>query len=410
MWPRRDLLLAAATAATALHVLDDATLHREPGTTIADHVTGAGATLVVLAVAAIVFPRLRAGAQATFALLLGLFALTLGAVHVAEIALQGRVSGGDVTGLLALAAGACALAVGALALWRSRSREGSRARRYGRRALRAVAALAVGMFVVVPVLLAVALTHKPRAAVKAADLGRPYETVTLRTRDGLDLAGWYVPSRNGAAVIAFPGRRQPVPHARMLVRHGYGVLLLDMRGTAESDGDPNPFGWGSNADVEAAVDFLSRRADVRPGKIGGLGLSVGGEQLLEAAATDQRLAAVVSEGAGYRTLHEALEQGGTGTWLLAPQTAMLFGAIRVLSPAPPPEPLDQLVPRIAPRALLLIEAGHGQGGEELNGLYYSRAGQPKQHWLIPEAHHTGGLAQRPAEYERRVIGFFDRYL
>ena len=410
MWPRRDLLLTAATAATALHVLDDATLHREPGTTIADHVTGAGATLAVLAVAAVVFPRLRAGAQATLALLLGLLAVTLGGLHVAEMALHGRVAGGDVTGLLALAAGICALAIGALTLWWSRRRDGTRTRRYGRRALRAAAAIVVGAFVVVPALVAVALTHKPRVVVQAADLGRPHETVTLRTRDGLDLAAWYVPSRNGAAVIAFPGRRQPVPHARMLVRHGYGVLLLDMRGTGESQGDPNPFGWGSEADVEAAVDFLARRADVRPGKIGGLGLSVGGELLLQGAATDPRLTAVASEGAGYRTLHEALQQGGTGTWLAAPQTAVLFGATRVLSPASPPEPLDELVPRIAPRALLLIEAGHGQGGESLNGLYYRRAGRPKQYWLIPEAHHTGGLAERPAEYERRVVGFFDRYL
>ncbi len=121
MWPRRDLLLAAATAATALHVLDDATLHREPGTTIADHVTGAGATLAVLAVAAVVFPRLRAGAQATLALLLGLFAVTLGGLHVAEIALQGRVAGGDVTGLLALAAG----------ILRARDRRSSRSGRAG---------------------------------------------------------------------------------------------------------------------------------------------------------------------------------------------------------------------------------------------------------------------------------------
>jgi hypothetical protein len=43
MSPRKTVFLAA-TAATALHVLDDATtLHREPGTTIADHLIGAGA-------------------------------------------------------------------------------------------------------------------------------------------------------------------------------------------------------------------------------------------------------------------------------------------------------------------------------------------------------------------------------
>ena len=31
--------------------------------------------------------------------------------------------------------------------------------------------------------------------------------------------------KNGAAVIAFPGRKGPQAHTRMLVRHGYGVLL-----------------------------------------------------------------------------------------------------------------------------------------------------------------------------------------
>jgi hypothetical protein len=53
--------LAAHTAAPDLHVPDDAILHREPGTTAADHLTGAGAPLAVLAVAATVLPRLRAG-------------------------------------------------------------------------------------------------------------------------------------------------------------------------------------------------------------------------------------------------------------------------------------------------------------------------------------------------------------
>lgn len=125
---------------------------------------------------------------------------------------------------------------------------------------------------------------------------------------------------------------------------------------------------------------------------------------------DLLLAAVVSEGAGYRTLRESLKQGSGGTWLLAPQAAVLFGATRVLSPASPPEQLDALVARIAPNALFLIEAGHGQGGEGLNGLYYRRAREPKLYWLIPEAHHTGGLETRPAEYERRVVGFFDRQL
>lgn len=31
-------------------------------------------------------------------------------------------------------------------------------------------------------------------------------------------------------------------------------------------------------------------------------------------------------------------------------------------------------------------------------------------WEIPEASHTGGITARPDEYERRVVGFFDRAL
>lgn len=44
-----------------LHVPDDTTGDREPGLTVADSVTGAGALAAVLAVAAIGTPRLRAG-------------------------------------------------------------------------------------------------------------------------------------------------------------------------------------------------------------------------------------------------------------------------------------------------------------------------------------------------------------
>ena len=84
--------------------------------------------------------------------------------------------------------------------------------------------------IVAPLATAIIATHRPRADVELARLGRPYEEVTIRTSDGLDLAAWYVPSRNGAAVISYPTRQGQLPQARLLVRHGYGVLLLDARG------------------------------------------------------------------------------------------------------------------------------------------------------------------------------------
>ena len=97
----------------------------------------------------------------------------------------------------------------------------------------------------------------------------------------------------------------------MLARHGYGVLLFDRRGEGESEGDPNVFGWDGERDINAAVAFLQRRPDVDPDRIGGIGLSVGGEMMIEAAAESDDLKAVVSEGAGIRSVREALAVPGT---------------------------------------------------------------------------------------------------
>ena len=74
----------------------------------------------------------------------------------------------------------------------------------------------------------------------------------------------------------------------MLVRHGYGVLLLDARGYDGSQGDPNLFGWDDAKDIDAAVAWLQRQPDVAGGRIGGIGFSVGGEMMLEAAASNTR--------------------------------------------------------------------------------------------------------------------------
>jgi hypothetical protein len=395
-------VLTTAATLLALQTLTDVFFAPQRGTRWTDHLAAGLVPLALLVAVTAFYPRLSPGARTVAAALLGAVALETAGLATAAVS-QGSARPSDWLALLLWPAGLLLLWLAAVTLWRSRKRQGHR---YLRRTLIAVITVLGVYWIVLPGAIALYATHRPRADVRPAEMGAPYRTVTVRTADGLELAAWYVPSRNGAAVISFPTRTGKVEHARMLVRHGYGVLLLDMRGYEGSDGAPNAFGWGATTDIDAAVDWLRHRPDVQDGRIGGIGFSVGGEQMLEAAAENTGLRAVISEGAGERSVREAVMRGPRG-WFSLPTAAVQTAALAVLSDTLPPPSLEDVAARITPRPIFLIYAGRGAGGEDLNPAFYRAAKQPKRIWKIPESHHVGGLSTRPLEYERRVIDFLD---
>jgi hypothetical protein len=407
---RERSVFLAAVAVIAVHVLDDSFLQPEDGTSAGDHLVSGLVPLAALGIAAAGYVRARRpGVRATIALVTGVFGIVAGIEGWHSTRAVGA-SGDDYTGLVTLPAGVVLVLLAAVVLWRSRRREGSRARRYLRRGLIALAGLIAGLNLVLPFMMAYGITHLARAVVPDANLGgASYEDVAFETSDGLELKGWYIPSENRAAVIAFPGRSGPREPARFLARHGYGVLLFDRRGEGESEGDPNGLGWDGVKDLEAAIAFLQRRPDVDPERIGGIGLSVGGELLIEAAAENDALKAVVSEGAGIRSVREAGELPGAERWLQLPTWASTTLGTAVFSDGGPPPNLKELAGRVSPRPLFLIYAERGQGGEELSADYHDAAGEPKELWRT-DSGHVGGYDADPAEYERRVVRFFDEAL
>jgi uncharacterized protein len=405
---RSSVAFAAATGVVALHVVDDSFLRPNAGTSAGDHLVGGLTTLALIAGAAAAYGRVRDGAQAAIALLLGFFGVLFGTEAVHYTRADGP-SGDDFTGLLSIPAGLLLIGLGAVTLWKSRKTHDRLWWRYGRRALLAVAIAFVAMSVLIPVAISYVVTHASRAVVPKADLGAAYENVELTTSDGLRLKGWYIRSRNGAAVISFPGRAASQKRAKMLARNGYGVLLFDRRGEGESEGDPNLFGWQGERDVHAAVAFLQRQPDVDPERIGGIGLSVGGEMMIEAAAESNALKAIVSEGASGRSVRDELANPG-GAWQELIGTGVATLATAVFTSDLPPADLQSLVPKIS-AATFFVYGERGQHVEKpANDAFYAAARGPKEIWEVPGSTHMGGIDAQPADYERRVVGFFDREL
>jgi hypothetical protein len=197
---REYALFLVGTGAIAVHLLDDSFLQPESGTSARDHLVSGLVPLSALLVASWAYPRLRPGPRATLALALGLFGLVAGGAEGGYHLVTTGASADDYTGLLAVFGGMPLLALGVVELWRMRRLDESRGRRYLRRSLVGIAAAVVFFEIAFPILFAYGYTHFGRSFVPQAHLGVGYENVTFRTSDGLKLAGWYVPSKNRAAV------------------------------------------------------------------------------------------------------------------------------------------------------------------------------------------------------------------
>jgi hypothetical protein len=93
----------------------------------------------------------------------------------------------------------------------------------------------------------------------------------------------------------------------------------------------------------------------------------------------------------------------------APTALIKSAAVAVFGNEPVPSSLEDLAADVE-QPLFLIAAPNSANGEDLNRDYHAAAGANSTLWEIPEATHTDGIEARPEEYERRVVGFFDREL
>jgi uncharacterized protein len=347
---------------------------------------------------------------AVIAFVVGMFAAAMGAgLGIRHLTTTG-LTVISVLGLALLLAGLALLGFAGVVAWRATLR-------WHRLWFIPIAVMA--LLVMSSVATGAMLAYAPRTSLGAAtpaDRGLAFSSVTFRTSDGVQLSAWYVPSTNSAAIVTLPGsgsnRTATFGQATVLGRRGYGVLMVDPRGQGRSGGHAMDAGWYGDRDITAAVTFLQHQSGVAASRIGVLGLSMGGEQAIGAAAADPAIRAVVAEGATHRTAADKagyLPGGVTGT-IQRVLDKLTYGTAALLSPAPQPGPLHTAIARAHATRFLLIAAG--QGVDEPQAVAYLRTAAPDrvQTWTVPGASHVHALATAPDQWTTRVIGFLDQAL
>jgi alpha-beta hydrolase superfamily lysophospholipase len=197
-------------------------------------------------------------------------------------------------------------------------------------------------------------------------------------------------------------RAAMLSRARLLVRHGFSVALIDLQAHGETPGATITFGWRESADVRSALAWLGREAPGR--RVGVIGCSLGGAAVVlgpQPVGVD----AVVLE-AVYPRFGRAIENrvrmrlGGLAP-LLTPRLDVSAADL---------EPIWSMSRLGAP---VLVVAGsqdrHTTAAESEDR--FRSAVEPKQLWVVDGARHQDLLAYDPARYESRVVvGFLRQYL
>lgn len=262
-------------------------------------------------------------------------------------------------------------------------------------------------------------------------LGLQVEDVAFRSReDGLTLRGWLLPATDRAGgtpsdrlIMIVHGRNGVrddagiglLPIARALIGAGYNVLLFDLRGHGESEGERFSLGWYERRDLKGALDWAEGRGFSR---IGIYGFSMGGATALLTAAEDPRIAAVAVDSA-YTDLGELLAvQIPKQSGLPPVFTPGVIVAVRLLygADAGAVRP-DRAITQLGVRPLLIL---HG----EMDGLVpvdnarrlFAAAACPTGGpcgatvHLFPHADHVKSYRSDPDRYLAIVVRFWQTAL
>jgi uncharacterized protein len=240
------------------------------------------------------------------------------------------------------------------------------------------------------------------------------EVTFLSSGDSIKLSGWFFRAselKAPSVVLChgiWTGRRECLPLALRFQAAGYNVLTFDFRAHGLSEGRFTSVGLHETNDVLGAVEYLKSRDEIDPRRIGVVGFSMGAAATIQAAARCQDIAVVVADSA-YASFVDAAKYSfrvvtRVPHFPLAPM-AMRWAKWIVNVDANQLRPID-VIGQIAPRPVLIA---HGQLDEIVPVRHahtlFKAAGEPKELWIDPMAHHVGARDTDSESYFDRIERF-----
>lgn len=254
-----------------------------------------------------------------------------------------------------------------------------------------------------------------RAEMIAQQCHASVSSVNISSFDGIVLHAWWLqPSHpSGRVVTALHGIADSsissLGFAPLFLNHGYSLLAPDSRGHGQSGGFAT-YGVLESRDLVQWTDWLRRTA--ASVKVFGFGESLGGAIVLQSLQAGAPFRAVVAECAYSSFDHiaqERIERQSPVPFLpfLLVKTGTEYVKWRYNVDLSHADTLAAVAKAHTP--ILLI---HGLEDHRTSPQNSRRLAEANPHcvqlWLVPGAGHTAAYKTTPAEFERRVLDWFNR--
>jgi dipeptidyl aminopeptidase/acylaminoacyl peptidase len=254
----------------------------------------------------------------------------------------------------------------------------------------------------------------------AADSAKFFDS-SISARDGVVLKAWFFQPQLGARdwVILLHGvsdnRLGMNGYGRWLLSKNYAVLLPDARAHGLSGGLAS-YGLSESDDIHLWVDWLEKT--YHPRCVYALGESMGAAQLLQSLAKEMRFCAVVAE-SPFATFREVAyarfgREFHTGPWLgktfFRPTVDVGFLFVRFRYGLDMEKASPEKAVETTRTPVLLI---HGLNDRNIPPYHSDeiQAHNPAEVtvWKVPGAVHTGAHNAAPADFEAKVLSWFQSH-
>lgn len=243
-----------------------------------------------------------------------------------------------------------------------------------------------------------------------SDLGLKYWEVSFKSKDEIELNGWFIPNnKSKSAIIVMHG--YPADKANLLgtaefLAKDFNVFLFDFRSFGKSQGKYTSVGYHEEKDLMGAIDFLEKEKNIT--KVGLYGFSLGGAVAL--MAEHKNVKVIVSDSSYARLRHMVNQMYGPFSVLRYPLAYLtrVHGIVFLQIDINKVNPIESIKDKNIP--ILLI---HGEEDSQIpvsEAHLLHGANKGTELWTVKGADHGMSHSMNAEKYEGRVIGFFKENL